>query len=226
MIATTLLALTLWHGCVHAPAKHGFVKTSDGVRIAYAEMGSGPRGVVLAHQYRGDLCQWAPFGEELARRGYHVVAFDFRNNGLSGAAEYPKTTHLSTDVVTAAQLLHRRGAKHVVTVGASMGGTLALVGASKLYPGFVTGAISLGAVGSWVQDDALAALTSSQLPVLITVAAHDGNDLAPVARQLHKASKSRDKQLLIIPGRAHGVETLASTQLRRAIHGFLEHHLA
>jgi hypothetical protein len=49
MIATALLALTLWHGCVHAPAKHGFLPTSDGVRIAYAELGSGPRGVVLAH---------------------------------------------------------------------------------------------------------------------------------------------------------------------------------
>jgi esterase/lipase len=225
MITTALLALTLWHGCVHAPAQHGFLRTSDGVRIAYAELGSGPRGVVLAHQYRGDLCNWASFGEGLARRGYHVVVFDFRNSGLSQAAEYPKTTHLSTDVVAAAQLLRRHGAKHVVPVGASMGGTLALVGATKLYPGFVTGAISLGAVGSWVQDDAVAALGASQLPVLLTVTAHDGLDLAPVARQLYKVSKSRDKHLLVLPGRAHGVETLKSAQLRNAIYGFLKHHL-
>jgi pimeloyl-ACP methyl ester carboxylesterase len=226
MIATALLALTLWHGCVHAPEKHGSLKTSDGVRIAYAELGSGPRGVVLAHQYRGDLCQWSSFGEELARRGYHVVLFDFRNNGLSGAAEYPKTTHLSTDVVAAAQLLGRHGAKHVVTIGASMGGTLALVGATKLYPGLVTGAISLGAVGTWVQDDAVAALLASPLPVLITVAAHDGNDLAPVARQLYNGAKARDKRLLIIPGRAHGVDTLPSAQLRSAMFAFLARHLA
>jgi alpha-beta hydrolase superfamily lysophospholipase len=225
MIATALLTLTLWHGCVHAPAKHGFFKTSDGVRIAYAELGSGPRGVVLAHQYRGDLCNWASFGEGLARRGYHVIVFDFRNNGLSGTAEYPKSTHLSTDVVGAAQLLRRHGAKHVVTVGASMGGTLALVGAAELYPGLVTGAISLGAVGSWVQDDAVAALGASQLPVLLTVAAHDALDLAPVARQLYKASKSRDKRLLVIPGRAHGIETLTSVKLRNAMYAFLQRHL-
>jgi hypothetical protein len=37
LIATALVALSLWHGCVPASAKHGFLRTAGGVRIADAE---------------------------------------------------------------------------------------------------------------------------------------------------------------------------------------------
>src|SRR5437763_443487 len=50
----------------------------DGVRLDGAIVGSGPSGVVLAHQYPASLCGWWPFASYLASKGFRVLLFDFR----------------------------------------------------------------------------------------------------------------------------------------------------
>ena len=56
---------------------------SDGTRLIGLQVGSGPRGVVLAHGYRSSLCEWLPQARRLARGGYRVLVFDHRNHGSS-----------------------------------------------------------------------------------------------------------------------------------------------
>src|SRR5262249_15548358 len=103
---------------------------SEGTRLVGYELGRGPRGVVLAHMYGGDACQWSDYAPALAKSGYHVLAFDFHGYGLSPAG--PREHDI--DVRAAAAELRALGAKRVVLIGASMGGTAVLSAASGLTP--------------------------------------------------------------------------------------------
>src|SRR5881394_2420106 len=55
----------------------------DGAPLDGAEIGSGPVGVVLGHQYPAELCGWWPFAVYLAHHGVRVFLFDFRCMGQS-----------------------------------------------------------------------------------------------------------------------------------------------
>src|SRR4051794_11145943 len=58
---------------------------SDGVQLYGAELGTGPRGVILVHGTGGTaLCNWGNIAPVLARDGFHVLAIDQRCQGFSG----------------------------------------------------------------------------------------------------------------------------------------------
>jgi hypothetical protein len=61
------------HACVPKTAEIRF-KAADGTRLAGYRLGRGKTAVVLAHQVRGDACQWASYARRLAGRGYLVIA--------------------------------------------------------------------------------------------------------------------------------------------------------
>src|SRR5205809_1289270 len=58
-------------------------RAADGVRLRGALLGKGHVGVALAHEYNGDLCNWAPYARYLAARGFRVLFFDMRCFGKS-----------------------------------------------------------------------------------------------------------------------------------------------
>src|SRR5688572_3457604 len=125
-IFISITALVLASLSLHAASlpKQVSIPTEDGGLIYALEYGKGRRGVVLAHggQYKKE--SWEPQANELVKKGFHVVAFDFRGFGESRgnpqAARPADGRHF--DVLAAAQYLRRRGAKSVAAVGASMGG--------------------------------------------------------------------------------------------------------
>ena len=57
------------HPCVPKAAELRF-RAADGTRLAGYRLGRGRTAVVLAHQRRGDACQWAGYAKRLARLGY------------------------------------------------------------------------------------------------------------------------------------------------------------
>jgi len=59
-------------------------------------IGTGPVGIVLAHESGADLCQWKPYAYALSRQGYRVLAFNF-------------IIHLPEDVTGAVAALRARG---------------------------------------------------------------------------------------------------------------------
>jgi pimeloyl-ACP methyl ester carboxylesterase len=93
-------------------------RTSDGLSLSGAVVGSGAVGGVLIHEYPLDLCGWWPYAGYLSRHGVQALGFDVRCFGTSPCPGGPRVT----DVAAAVAELSRRGARRVTLVGASMGG--------------------------------------------------------------------------------------------------------
>ena len=112
-------------------------RTSDGVRLSGAVVGSGPVGAVLIHEWPRDYCGWLPYAGYLSRHGVRALAFDLRCFGRSACPDGGRG-RATTDVAAAMAELRRQGARRVALVGASMGGTIAVVAAGRhdrsVYP--------------------------------------------------------------------------------------------
>src|SRR5437879_8952981 len=119
-------------GC--APGPDLRFRAADGTRLVGHRFGHGTTTIVLAHQYGGDVCQWAPYAKRLASLGYTAIAFDFRGFGLSQHRTGAALLRYSADVTAAVKVARRAGAKHVIVVGASIGGTAVIVAAADTRP--------------------------------------------------------------------------------------------
>jgi pimeloyl-ACP methyl ester carboxylesterase len=163
--------------------------------------GTGSTGIVLIHQSDGDLCQWQGGFEELIGKGYRALAFDVHGFGSSTISE----AGYDDDVIAAAAALRADGAKSIVLFGASMGGTFALAAAPRIDPPVAavisaSGPAAYGGVGA---EDPVATI---KVPILFAAQADD-EYFASDATTLHALAKaSRDAQLKITPGSAHGVQ--------------------
>jgi pimeloyl-ACP methyl ester carboxylesterase len=187
----------------------------DGVQLTGALWGEGDVGIVLAHMYNGDLCQWRLFAPRLAER-YQVLAFDFR--GYSSRHPQP-ASHIERDVIAAAAELRRRGAPKVVLIGGSMGGAVVMAAAAQMRPrpaGVVSLSAPIGASGV----DASVAVKNLMVPLLFMAARLD-RDFASEARFLWRAAKSPDKRLAIYPGALHGVDLVENARANRRVFAFI-----
>src|SRR5919197_788237 len=84
-------------------------RTSDGVGLSGAVIGSGPVGAVLIHEYPRDLCGWWPYARYLSRHGVRALLFDLRCFGRSACPG--GRGHAVDDVAAAVAELRRRGAR-------------------------------------------------------------------------------------------------------------------
>lgn len=200
-------------------------EASNKASLAGVVLGSGPSGVVLAHQNGSDACQWMPYARELAKQGYQVLMFDFEGFGASPPRSGDAPI-LAVDTAGAVVALRSRGATKVVLVGASMGGTGALAAAGLVAPP-VDGVVSLSAPAEFVGVDAKAAVATLDVPVLYVAAADDGQ-FGSDARDLHAATRSKDRKLLVVPGYSHGVGLLDDQdhgpKVRAQVEAFLRDH--
>ena len=99
------------------------------IRLAGIERGAGSAGVVLAHMLGSSQLAWSAYATKLADKGFHVLTFDFRGHGLSGGDRNPSLA--AVDLAGAVAKIRALGASRVLVVGASLGGTAALVVASS-----------------------------------------------------------------------------------------------
>jgi pimeloyl-ACP methyl ester carboxylesterase len=196
-----------------AERAHAIVfRASDGTRLVGLLLGKGTRGVVLAHQFRSNLCEWLPTARVLVKSGYRVLAFNFRDYGAGGA--------IDLDVAAAGRALTSRGVQKLYVAGGSMGGTAALVAAPKLAPR-LAGVISLSGPAHFQALDAAAAVAQLTVPVLF-IASADDSPFADDARALFAAAPGPDKQLEVVPGSAHGASILRGRNA--LLLGFLRAH--
>jgi pimeloyl-ACP methyl ester carboxylesterase len=179
--------------------------TGAGAALVGVVLGSGRTGLVLAHQVGSDLCEWLPQAQAFAERGYRVLAFDFEGFGDSRSGS-GADARIDTDVVAAASQLRQRGAKTIVLIGSSMGGTAVLSAATRVRPP-VAGVVSLSGPASFQGVDAGAAMPRLQVPVLF-VAAADDHPFVDDAKTMHRTAPVADKRLLVIPGGGHGTSLL------------------
>jgi pimeloyl-ACP methyl ester carboxylesterase len=126
-------------------ARSSWLKTSDGVRLYAVTAGRGSTVVVLAHAGGANLCGWMPYAATLVRTGLRVLAFDFRDYGLSGRPA-KHWLLLGNDLAAAIARARVTGAKCVFLMGASMGGAAVVQNTSSLH---VAGRISLSGTRLW-----------------------------------------------------------------------------
>jgi pimeloyl-ACP methyl ester carboxylesterase len=201
------------HACIATNARF---RTTDGVKLEGAVLGHGKTGVVFAHQVAGDRCQWLPFARELGAKGYRALVFDMRGYGSSSGAA---NTSPHLDVGAAAAELRRRGAKRIVLVGASMGGTGVVAAAPTIRPP-VSGLVDLSGPTGFGGVNALPAAKKLRVPALFAAGRDDG-DFATATRVLYRAAATKDKTLLIAPTSWHGVDLVSRADVKKAVLAFI-----
>lgn len=198
-------ATTTATACGDEDAEAVTLTTEDGAELDAALLGEGKVGVVLGHQFRSDMCSWVPFAKQLAERGIRALALNF------GSAS------IDEDMVAGARELQRRGAEQIFLVGASMGGTAALVATEEID---VAGVATLSAPQEFSGIDALPAVRELKAPTLLLVGRQD-ESFARDARRLFRATRSSDKALVMAAGSEHGIDLLQDTKAERALLEFL-----
>jgi pimeloyl-ACP methyl ester carboxylesterase len=187
--------------------------TPDGRDTGVLVLGHGRAGVVLSPQSDGDICQWLPYGRELARH-YRVALVDW---GLAGRDVPPD----------AVEDLHRLGVRRVVLAGASLGGAYALADAHSIRPrlaGVVSFSGELTLRGGFDGRDGIRAWHG---PLLALGSARDGffdRQAAMVLARLHPGPET----VVVVPGNAHGVDLLtgpSQARIRAAVSAFLHRTL-
>ncbi|MDQ3889132.1 MAG: dienelactone hydrolase family protein [Actinomycetota bacterium] len=193
--------------CGEAGTKQVTLRAADRSEFDAALVGDGDVGVVLGHQFRSDFCSWLPYGKRLAGQGMRVLAVNF-----------PATERLNVYMQAGALELRRLGAKRIVLVGASMGGTAALVAAPRVEG--LVGVASLSGPRQFQGLDARPAVAKTRVPLLFLVGGDD-RTFAKDARALYKAAKSPKKKIVITSGFEHGTDLLQDPKADRALANFL-----
>jgi len=191
-------------GSSSVTAEPFWLEASDGVRLYAVQDGSGPIGVVLAHESPGDLCGWLPYLPTLAGAGVRALAFDFRGFGDSGR---PASTRdflaYGRDLRAAVARLRANGARRVFLFGASFGGAAALTYApSPPVDGVVSFSGETDIPGTGL--DGLATVSRLRAPLLIVGSRHDRYLSVADALRLLRRAGSRDKRTALYPGAFHG----------------------
>jgi pimeloyl-ACP methyl ester carboxylesterase len=192
------------------------MKTRDGVSIYGLEVGTGATGVVLGHQYFSDHCEFMTLARELAGLGYRAISIDFRGNGLSSTG---RSNRLDLDVAAAVARLRADGVTRVKVVGASMGGTAALVAGSWIRPA-VDGIVSLSGPYYVRGLDALRAVQRSKVPVRFLVS-RDDRPFASNATTLMRRAAAPDKAIARYTGAGHGSSILSVPAAHALVLAFL-----
>ncbi|MFF5232749.1 alpha/beta hydrolase [Dactylosporangium sp. NPDC000521] len=198
--------------------------TPAGTQLVGVELGTGAKGIVLAHQNESSLCEWLPYGKRLAERGYRVLAFDFAGDGGSGP--HAGDDRLDDDVTAAAAHLRTRGANTIVLMGASKGGTASLAAAVALTPA-PAAVITLSAPQLFAGISAADAVPRLKSPALFLAAEND-HPFAEAAQQFAATAPQSVAHEAFLPiGAEHGTGLLGGGQASKVddlITSFLRQH--
>lgn len=202
----------------HYCAKAGEIRfrAADRTRLAGHRFGRGATAVIFAHERRGGACDWIPYARRLARLGYLTIAFDFRGYG---ASQRSTKSRFPADVIAAAKLSRSLGARRVVLVGASMGGTSVLIAAANARPA-VDGVVAVSAPSAYGDMNGVAAVGKLGMPVLYLAGDKD-DGFADDSRTLYAATGSNAKMLEIVDSSNHGVRLASEPGPRSLIDRFI-----
>jgi alpha/beta superfamily hydrolase len=201
---------------IDVPAASG----APAVRLSGVERGHGQIGVVLAHMLNSSQDAWTPLVSSLVDQGFHVLTFDFRGHGLSSGNR--DASHADLDLAAAVAKLRTLGASKIFVVGASMGGTAALVVAARED---LAGVVTMSAPAQIGSLDAGAAVVSVAEPKLFIVGAKDDPHYVDAARAFESSARAPKKLEVISGSASHGtdllVDSTAGSRVKRLIINFL-----
>ncbi len=220
-LAAALVAAACGGGPTTAPPEGSRAvsfPSADGVRLEGRLIGEGQVAVVLSHMRPADQRAWWPFAEDLAEAGYLVLTYDFRGycpGGVGGCSEGARDLgEIWRDVLGAIAFVRTEGARRVVLVGASMGGTASLVAAAQEGIS-VEAVVTLSAPASFEGMVADADVLSRVDAAKLFIAGTGDGPAARDAETLYAASPP-PKRLEILTTDAHGSDILSGNQAGRA----------
>jgi pimeloyl-ACP methyl ester carboxylesterase len=111
--------------------------TTENLRLAYSDDGSGDPPFVFIHGWACDRTFWAPQVGDLMR-DYRCISVDLRGRGDSPAVP-PYDAFTSAEDVAA--LIRRLGLPPAIVVGHSLGGVIALI-LNKAHPDLIAGVVT------------------------------------------------------------------------------------
>jgi pimeloyl-ACP methyl ester carboxylesterase len=183
-------------------------------RIPAITAGSGRTVVVLLHQTDGNgLCGWVEFAATLAADPrLSVMAIDLCRYGEAVCTKAENDTFDVADQTDPVELAlrHAQGpmsAKRIVVMGASMGGSLALMAAAKL-PG-IDKAVDLSGPVDWDGMDAIRTGKELPVPVLVSMAEEEGPDQVDGSKRI--VDNAPDGSEFVPVEAGHGYELLYET---------------
>lgn len=175
-----------------------------GTIINTAWLGKGSTAAVLLHQTDGNgLCGFLFYADFLARQGIQVVMMDFCGYGQS-ICETPPAAPVQVKLVTDAA--RAAGARKVVLVGASMGGSTA-VSAARITA--ADGIVDLSGPAEFGNSAIAKDAANVTMPALFAFSGTDPADRAAVRAQLPKMPTKRKVFLSYDLG--HGYDLLRDT---------------
>jgi len=193
-------------------------QSTDGVTLSAHRFGSGSNWVILAHMFPADQTSWFSFADSLGASGWTALTFDFRGYGSSAGER--DISRIDRDLAGAVHYARRSGARRIVIIGASMGGTAALkVSASEPVDGVVALSPPVAFLGLTSEE----ALPSVRAPKFFLVSKDEMNVSVESVRRQYKAAPE-PKRMEVVPGAAHGsrmLEGKAGKSIQGEIIGFV-----
>jgi pimeloyl-ACP methyl ester carboxylesterase len=192
-------------------------RSADGVELAGRLFGDTARartGVVFAHMLPADQSSWFAFADRVAGEGYLALTFDFRGycpGGDAGCSAGEKDVSAdTTDLAAAVAFLRSRGVETVAIVGASMGGTAALLVAAdqgERVAAVITLSAPQSIEGLVAGPDVLARIRAAKL---FLAGAFDGT--AAAAAQAFSDEAQAPSRLEIVASDDHGTDLITGGQ--------------
>jgi pimeloyl-ACP methyl ester carboxylesterase len=215
MSTLRILPLALFFATLAAAQQTISFPTQDGGRICADLYGQGTHAVVLAHGGRFNKESWREQAQDLASKGFRVLAIDFRGFGCSTGPGQSDFDHapFANDVLAAVRYMKANGAETVSVVGGSFGGSAAGDASIESAPGEIDRIVFLGAAPN---------LPAEKLKsrALFIVAREDRNDSGPrlpgIRAQYEKAPQP--KELIVLEGSAHAQFLFQTDQNARVMH--------
>jgi pimeloyl-ACP methyl ester carboxylesterase len=137
------------------------ITAMDGAQLIGDLAGTSGPGVVLVHGQRHDRRVWEAAAHAIAARGFRTLRFDLRGHGDSnGSAD---VTARERDVEGAFRYLLARKIRPVFLVGEGIGGTAALIAATRVP---VAGVVALALPPATQVPDPTTALPNLRAPIL------------------------------------------------------------
>jgi len=176
--------------------------------LTVATLGSGRRTVVLVNQSDQNLCSWLGYAKTLVGAGLRVVLYDY-------------VTAPADDLLRVSGYLRAHGTSVFAFVGASQGAKAAIIAAVTVHPRAVVSLSAENALQGTAVAPYAARLTA---PTLFVTSADDPYGATAATRGFDKAAPTKLKQLVVVPGAAHGTALLADPAIAREVTTFLDRY--
>lgn len=214
------------------------IDTTDGERLrAWLMTGPAPRArIVYFHGNGGNLSNWSPILSAIARRGYSILAVDYRGYGLSTGRPTERGLYRDVDATVTRAWTEAEARLPLVYWGRSLGGAMAAYAATVRKPDGVIIEAGFPDARSAVRDSpALAVLSllasyrfpaagflnQAQVPVLQLHGDRDTVIPIELGRELFQKITG-PKEFLVIPGGDHNDEAPRNAEAYwAAIDGFI-----